>query len=171
LSVQPNYGGGPTEDRRAFLIASGAFTEETLDEAQADVDRGALILSEAESWLADACRTTSLNDTKGFLGVDDDELVRRIENGELVAVKIADRLRFPAWQFEVSNRPSKTLRGLPEIVAALATNGEGWRRDAIFMTNPKGSLVAEAEQSPVRWLRDGGSVEAVLSAIDSWGAW
>jgi hypothetical protein len=71
----------------------------------------------------------------------------------------------------VSNRPSKTLRGLPEIVAALATNGDGWRRDAIFMTSPKGSLVAEAERSPIEWLRDGGNVEAALSAIDSWDAW
>lgn len=159
------------EEQRAVLIASGAFTAETIDEAQANVDRGSLILSEAESWLAAACSTSPLDETKRFLGIDDDELVSRIEHGELIAVKMAGRLRFPRWQFEASNPPSKTLRGLPEIVAALASNGEGWRRDAIFMTSPKGSLVAEAARSPIDWLRGGGNVPAVLSAIRSWGAW
>lgn len=95
MAIRPVDRSTGQEERRSVLIASGAFSEEALNEAQASVERGSLILASAESWLAAARRTSSLDRTKRFLAIDDDTLVKRIENRELVAVKLADRLRFP----------------------------------------------------------------------------
>ncbi|RKR74746.1 hypothetical protein C8E83_1875 [Frondihabitans australicus] len=157
-------------ERRALLVAAGALTPEDFDEAQRRVERGDLHLRMAETWLDAACATASLDSTKGFLAINDDELVRRVDRGELVAVELAGRLRFPTWQFDAANRPSKVLKGLPDVIAALTMNGDGWRSDAAFMKSPKRSLRREGATAPVEWLRHGGDVAAVISSIESSGA-
>ncbi|RKR74759.1 hypothetical protein [Frondihabitans australicus] len=116
------------------------------------------------------CGTMSVDEMSGYLGVDDEELRRMVEEGQLPAVVIADRIRFPSWQCNIGSYV-KLLPGLPEVIAALTEDEAGWQIDAGFMSVPKASLFAEGRQTPVEWLRDGHSPERVVELIRDRDLW
>lgn len=67
-----------------------------------------------------------------------------------------DRL-YPAWQF---SDDARTIAGLPEVLAALATGRQdGWTA-ALWLLAPSEPL---AGQSAIDWLRTGGSVATVVT--------
>lgn len=87
-------------------------------------------------------------------------ITRRVESGELHAIRSDGVLRLPAWQF---TGDGQTVPGLRE---ALALVPETWgpRRLRLFMTTPEDSLDG---RSPVQWLRDGEDPRAVAGLMDA----
>ncbi|MFJ3393660.1 hypothetical protein [Leifsonia aquatica] len=159
--VQPNR---LTEAQKRYLIESGDFTAESLAETEADVDRGSLQLSVIQGWLTHLLDTSSLDETAGYLGMAEDQVIGLVEEGRLYATAVHGRLRFPHWQFDVS-KPGKVLPHLPEVIQAVRPD---WQSQSLaaFMATPQEDLVAEGRKTPTAWLRDGGDVQEVIDLIE-----
>lgn len=165
LAMRPIPSNSLTKQHEQFLIESGAYTAEELDAAAREADRGALRLRVAETWLSQLLATISLEDATGLLEWTEEDVQDAVSDGRLYAIEISDRLRFPAWQFNVGS-PEKLIPGLTEILDVV-TPRWSWQSVAAFMSTPQSSLVAEGRQTPVEWLRDGGDVNAVKQIIET----
>ena len=157
-----------TKQQELFLIASGDFTAEELSATQQDVAKGSLQLGVAEARLSLLCATLSLDHVMGFLGWEEDVVRDAISDDRLYAVAIADRLRFPAWQFNVGS-PTKLLPGLTDVIRAVEPRWE-WHSVSAFFATAQSSLVTEGRRTPAEWLRDGGDINAVIDLVqaDEW---
>jgi hypothetical protein len=163
-SVRPVEPNRLTKAQKRYLIQSGAFTEEGLAEAEASVDRGSLQLDVIRGWLIHLLDTNSLDETAGYLGMAEGEVVDLLEEGRLYAANVHGRFRFPNWQFDVS-KPGKVLPHLPEVIQAARPD---WHSQSLaaFMATPQEDLVAEGRKTPTAWLRDGGDVQDVIDLIE-----
>jgi hypothetical protein len=163
-SVRPVEPNRLTKAQKRYLIQSGDFTAESLAEAEASVDRGSLQLDVVQGWLAHLLDTSSLDEAAGFLGMEEDQVIRLVEEGRLYAATVHGRLRFPHWQFDVS-KPGKVLPHLPDVIRAVRPD---WHSQSLaaFMATPQGDLVAEGPKTPTAWLRDGGDVQDVIDLIE-----
>jgi hypothetical protein len=154
-----------TDQQERFLIESGTFTADELAETQAHVERGDLQLSSAEVFLSNLRATMSLEDVAGYLDLDEEAVRTAVAEGQLSAIEISGRLRFPAWQFNLGLH-EKLIPGLTEVIEAVTPRWD-WQSVAAFMATPQSSLVAEGRKTPVEWLRDGGSADAVREIVES----
>lgn len=155
----------PTEAR--YLIESGAFTPDQLAETQLRVERGSLQSGAIQAFLTDLRGTLSQEQVAGYLGSSDLEVRDAITDRRLYAVEIADRLRFPTWQFMLS-RGQKLIPGLPRLIDEFGDQRSG-QSVAAFMRTPQEDLVVEAPQTPTDWVRRGGDIETLCSLIASTG--
>lgn len=154
------------DDRKLLLADLASSLGMPIDREASAIDRGDLHLKIVRTWLNSVCATLSVDETKAFLQIDDEELVRRVASRHLVPVKLNGQLRFPDWQFDPRNSPMKTIRNLPDIFESLEADGAGWQSDAAFMATPQDSLRAVVATTPYQWLQAGGAVSAVLDLID-----
>jgi hypothetical protein len=166
-SMQPSDSSLSVEDRKLLLAGVASSLGLPVDREARAIGRGDLHLRSVTTWLKSVCATLSVDETKAFLQIDDEELVRRVASRHLVPIKLNGQLRFPEWQFDPRNPPMKTIRNLPEIFESLDTDGAGWQSDAAFMATPQDSLRAAVATTPSQWLLAGGAVSAVLDLIDS----
>jgi len=147
---------------RAFLVSSGAFTEQELAEADASVARGSLELSAMEWWLTAAAETSSLEDAAAFLHLTMDEIELAIREDRLMAVDIAGEWRVPIWQF--NTRPvGRTLPHLESIIPLL--RDWDWRTAGRFFATRQEDLLGYGRKTPASWLEDGGDAKQVRSLI------
>lgn len=170
-SMQPSDPALSADDRKLLLAGVASSLGMTIDREASAIGRGDLHLRIVRTWLNSVCATLSVDETKAFLHVDDEELVRRVASRHLVPIKVNGDLRFPDWQFDPRNPPMKTIRDLPEIFESLEANGAGWQSDAALMATPQDSLRAAIATTPSQWLRAGGAVSAVLNLIESRDTW
>jgi hypothetical protein len=162
---------GLSPEDAKYLIESGTFTATELTAAQAEVDRGGLERNAIEAFLAHLLATLSLDEAAGFLGKSEPEVRAAVGAGDLHAVTIAGRLRFPSWQFHL-NSPNKLLPGFDRhFLAALVARWPDWRSCASFMSTPQEDLVAEGRQTPTAWLGGGGDPEEVLEIVEAEDFW
>lgn len=164
LAMPPVSREGMSANQMAALTDSGATTEEDLDEAELAVAAGGLQYIALRAWLTGVCETLSVDEMCGYLRVDEEGLRQKVEAGQVAAVVIAGRIRFPGWQCN-SGSQAKLLPGLPEVLSALTEGDAGWRNDSSFMNAPKSALVAWGRQTPVEWLRDGHPAADVVTLI------
>jgi hypothetical protein len=162
LAMKPISKDRLTDNEVRFLVESGDFTANEWAETAAAVDRGSLQLRATEGWLLDLFATKSMEDVAGFLDWRKENVRSAVSDGNLYAVEISGRLRFPAWQFGV---PGKLLPGLPELIAVMAPR---WQPQSVagFMSTPQCSLVSEGRKTPAQWLRDGGDVTEVIRIVE-----
>lgn len=155
----------PSPSRREvdFLVSSGAFTPEKLDETRTRVTRGELPAGAATALLASLHRTMSSHDAGAFLGLTPDDLDELVEAGGLLAVEVAGQRRFPTWQFSLAS-PGKLLPHLGEVIALVAD--QDWRSVAALMTTPQPSMVTEGQHTPTEWFRSGGTVDVFEQLLD-----
>lgn len=165
-SMQPNDPSLSDEDRKLLLAGVASSLGMPIDREASAIGRGDLHLKIVTTWLKSVCATLSADETKAFLQIDNEELVRRVEIRQLIPIKLNGQLRFPEWQFDPRNPPMKTIRNLPEIFESLEADGAGWHSDAAFMSTPQDSLRAAVATTPCQWLQAGGAVSAVLDLID-----
>ncbi|MGN7191985.1 hypothetical protein [Curtobacterium sp. SAFR-003] len=166
-SMQPIDPSLSADDRERLLAGVASSLGMPIDQEASLIGRGELHLKIVTTWLRSVCATLSVDETKTFLQIDDEELVRRVESRHLVPIKLNGQLRFPEWQFDPRNPPMKTIRNLPEIFESLEADGAGWQSDAAFMATPQDSLRAAVATTPSQWLLAGGAVSAVLDLIDA----
>lgn len=164
-SMQPTSADRLTERERAYLIESGSFSKQQLSQSESKIDRGSLQLLTIQGWLLNLLDTLSLDEVGEFLNEDDDAIRREVTDGQLYAVEVTDRLRFPRWQFSLGS-PDKRLPGLASIIEATATRWD-WQSVAGFMSTPQPALTGKGSKTPVEWLRDGGDVSAVSEIVAS----
>lgn len=150
-----------------YLVSSGAFTPEGLDETKTLVARGALPAKVATALLASVHQTISTQDAQAFLGLTPADLCELVEVGGLLAVEVAGQQRFPSWQFSLGS-PGKLLPHLSEIIALVGD--QNWRSIAALMATPQSSMASEGHHTPIEWFRRGGSVDALeqLLEVRSW---
>jgi hypothetical protein len=170
LALRPvSRDGRLSKQQEKFLIESGDFTAEELEETKREVDRGSLQVGAVEAFLSHLCATMSLEDAAGFLGWDEEAVTAAVSEGRLYGVEISGRLRFPSWQFNLGS-PDKLLPGLAEVIKVV-TPRWGWHSVAGFMATPQEDLVAKGRKTPVAFLRDGGDVSEVRAIVESDDWW
>jgi hypothetical protein len=170
-SMQPSDPSLSADDRKLLLANVASSLGMPIHEEARTIGRGDLHLKIVRTWLNSVCATLSVDETKAFLQIDDEELIRRVASRHLIPIKLNGDLRFPEWQFDPRNPLMKTIRDLPEIFECLEADGAGWQSDAAFMATPQNSLRAAIATTPSQWLRAGGAVSAVLNLIDSRDIW
>jgi hypothetical protein len=165
-AMKPIQKDGLTEEQKQYLIEAGDFSPEELGRAISQVNRGSLKVGAAEAFLARLYETVSLEDISEYLEWDEEAIRRAVAEGELLAVEIAGRLRFPAWQL---SRPQPEGL-LPELKSLLesASRRWDWLGLTAFMSTPQEELVIKGRQTPAEFLRRGGSINEVRSIIESW---
>jgi hypothetical protein len=164
-TLTPVRGSGLSQQQEDYLIESGTFTPEGLAATKKDIARGGLQLSEAQAWLSHLCATLSLPSAAAFLTRSEKAVTTAVSEGRLYAVEYSGRLRFPDWQFDVT-QIGKVLPHLPQLIELLAPR---WGPQSIagFMSTRQSGLLAEGRKTPTSWLRDGGRFEAVSSIVES----
>jgi hypothetical protein len=163
LSDEPPLSGAEAD----VLIASGAFTRETLADISDRVRRGSLSAVAASTLVSHVHSSMSNDDVRGFLDLSPAELDRAVEARNLYAIEVGGMRRFPMWQFSVSS-PGKLLPHLAEIIELVGTMN--WISVAGLMSTTQSEMESFGAQSPVEWFRQGGEIgalEAVL-ARKSW---
>lgn len=118
-SMQPNDSSLPNEDRKLLLAGVASSLEMPIDREASAIGRGDLHLKIVRTWLNSVCATLFVDETKAFIQIDDEELMRRGESRHLVPIKLNGQLRFLEWQFGARNPPMKTIRNLPEFFESL----------------------------------------------------
>ena len=146
---------------RAF-IESGKFTSKEWAEISVSVDRDSLQSSESEDWVLNIFDTMSTEDAASHLEWDEDFVQVAVTAGQLYAVEVSGRLRFPLWQFKAGS-PTTLLHRLPELIKAL--NQRQWQSAVGLMRAPHRSLVAKGQRTPSQWLRDGGDIDDVIRIV------
>jgi len=169
LAMKPVSPSELTKQQEAFLIDSGEFTSQELASTQRNVAKGSLQLGAAEAWLSLLCATLSLKQVSGFLGWGEDAVRAAVSEGRLYGVRIAGRLRLPAWQFNIGS-PEKLIPRLAEVIEAVSPRWE-WHSVSAFMNTPQRDLVSEGRKTPVEWLRDGGDTDELKQIIESDDWW
>lgn len=145
---------------RSFLLENTELTAEDLtpQARAASRDRSAMDRAVAE----EQTRASSLmtGEVAELLGRHDASIRRSKAAGDLYALPASGgrASRFPAWQFGAQ----RVLPGLCDIIPAFPryTHPLSIQR---FMTAPHEEL---DEQTPVQWLLEDGSVEAVVVLVD-----
>ena len=146
---------------RAY-IESGKFNSKEWAEISVSVDRDSLRLSESEDWVMNIFDTMSIEDAASHLEWDEDFIQVAVTAGQLYAVEVSGRLRFPLWQFDAGS-PVTLLHRLPELIKAL--NQRQWQSAVGLMRTPHRSLVAKVQTTPTQWLRNGGDIDDVIRIV------
>lgn len=149
--------------------ASDSATGQELGTILGAVEKGSLQVGAAEAFLAHLATTLSLEDTAAFLGWDEDRVRASVSENRLYAVEFSGRLRFPSWQFALT-QPDKLLPGLANLIQVL-TRRWGWASIAGFMSTPQADLVSTGRQTPTEWLLRGGSVDKVVDIVETSDLW
>ncbi len=132
-SMQPADPSLSADDWKLLLEGVASSLGIPIREEARTIGGGDLHLKIVKTWLNSVCATLSVDETKAFLQIDDEELIRRVASRHLIPIKLNEELRFPDWQFDPRNPPTKTIRNLPEIFESLEADGAGWQSDAAFM--------------------------------------
>ncbi|MEU4014833.1 hypothetical protein AB0E56_06145 [Microbacterium sp. NPDC028030] len=155
----------PTKAEVEYLLSSGAFTPTQVSRISDRVVRGSLTIEGAESFLSALHATWPVEQVASYLDKPADHVLRAVDERELYAVTIAQRLRFPVFQFNIGH-PEPLIPHLRELVEAVGTQ-RNWISTAAFMATRQASLVAVAMQTPRDWLLDGGSFDDIQQILDS----
>jgi hypothetical protein len=157
-----------TEAEVGYLLSSGAFTPTQVSRISHTVARGALTLIGAESFLSALRRTWPIEQVASYLDKSTDDIVSAVDQRKLYAVEIAQRLRFPVFQFNIGH-PNPLIPHLPELIETISPQWS-WISTAASMETRQASLVAVPSQTPRAWLLDGGSFDDVKQIIDPAGS-
>lgn len=141
-----------------FLIRSGSFTAEKLQETSARLARGELQSNVVSTLLSSLNDSLSADDVEGFLELSATELDELIAAGGIYSVEVAGRRRFPSWQFSLSSQ-GKLLPHLAEIIGLV--KDDHWISVSGMMHTPQANMVTRGRQTPVEWFRSGGGIEAL----------
>lgn len=156
------------EDRR-YLVESGTYTAAQLDAAEREIDEGGFQLGILSTWIAEMRDTLSLASVAAFLDRSEEDVRQNIADRKLYAVEIADRLRFPAWQFSLSS-PGKLLPHLEELIPFLEKRWD-WISVSRFFATRQEDLVEEGKMTPAAWLIDGHAPDEVISLVEHEVMW
>lgn len=141
-----------------YLVRSGSFTAEKLEDTADRLARGELQLAVVSTLLSSLHDSLSADDVRGFLKVSATELDDQVAAGLIYEVEVAGRRRFPSWQFSLSS-PGKLLPHLPEIIALV--KDDHWISVSGMMHTPQTTMVTRGRHTPVEWFRSGGGIEAL----------
>jgi len=97
-----------------------------------------------------------------ILSVDRSRVSQRVSDRSLFFLEIADERYYPTWQFD----GNKTVRGLKEVLAALALTDHPVTVDHWFQTPSVDLLIDNEPVSPLDWLRGGGDVQTAVNLLD-----
>ncbi|MCU1418448.1 MAG: DNA-binding protein [Schumannella sp.] len=120
----------------------------------------------AEQSARDAARFISTEEAADLLGIDASRVRHRRRAGDLIAHKTGRDLRFPLWQFMVTDAGNAPLPGLNRIAASTGSAIHPAELAGI-MTTPQPRLsVAGVPRTPHDWLASGGAPEPVLELLE-----
>lgn len=172
-------GSSLSTDRAAYLVESGTYTADELDAAEEAIADGALREMELKTQLATVSSSLSAAEVAELLQIDASSVRHRRAKKLLYSFLIGTKRRYPSWQF-VTNED----RTLPHLSVLVKSFPEDMHPATVqgFMINPKDSLYVDAGQgtpsdetataaprmSPVQWLAEGGSVQAVLDILETY---
>jgi len=152
-----------TPESRDYLIKSGSMSAEDLDATLAAVERGGSAIMLVRSFLKFVSHTLTLDEAIGLLDISEGEARQALADRTLYAFEVHGRLRFPLWQFDIGE-PDRRLRGLADVIRAIPEDMH-WLSVEGLMASPREDLYAVGRQTPVEWLRNGGSIDAVLELV------
>jgi len=148
-----------------YLLESGTFTAEEIARIGQRVASGSLALQGAESFLVDLRATWSIEQAAEHLDMFPGVIKAAVVEGQILAVEIGQKLRFPTFQFNIG-RPEPLIPHLSELIDT-ARGRWDWISTAALMRTRQSSLIAAAKQAPRDWLIDGGSFDQVGNIIES----
>lgn len=158
-------GGGLTADEARFLVESGEFTEDELEETEAEVARGDLASEERATRLGAIARTISAAEVAERLHLDDSSIRARQGKGALYAFLSGRKRRYPLWQFV--DGADLVVPGLAAVTRVFPRE---WHPATVegFMKTPQDSLRIEGKKvTPPEWLLSGGDPQAVVGILES----
>ncbi|QCQ17186.1 hypothetical protein [Microbacterium sp. RG1] len=155
----------PTEAEVQFLLSSSALTPAEISRISDRVARYILVLEGADSFLSALHVTWSLEQVSSYLGKPHADILAAVDQRRLYAVKIAQRMRFPVFQFAIGH-PEPLMPHLPEVIEA-AGETTNWASVVAFMETRRAELVAVAAQTPRAWLLDGGRFDEVEQLLNA----
>lgn len=152
-----------TPDEEAVLIDGQTITRESLERAQAAVNRGELDAEQRRSRQPGLVATMSSLEVEDWLEIGSAKRGWMLSVGELFAFVADDELRYPTWQFcDDDEQPI-----VPHL-SRLAPAFDGMHPASIlrFMTTPRDRLTLEGEPvSPIDWLLHDGEVRVLVEML------
>lgn len=174
LAARRPRGTGMTADRAKRLVESGTYTEEQIARAEANIAEGSLARRIRETRLSTIHDSLSTNEAAERLGIEATSVRQRTSKKLLYSFLSGKNRRYPNWQFMSGNQG--VLPHLASLVAEIPSD----LHPAVvrgFMTTPKESLYFNAPSesgadkpyvTPAEWLAEGGSLDRVLSILDTY---
>jgi hypothetical protein len=159
---------GPSADREAYLIESGAYTPHQLAWAKAAIEHGALSETELRTRQKDLDGTETVSDVAARLEIENAAIDECVTRGELLAYMEDGVLRFPKWQFaEAGSAAGTTVTHLAELIAA--TRELHPSTISAIMSNRQDELRIKGERvTPVQWLARGCAVQDVIDIFEAY---
>lgn len=141
-------------DEEQATLRAGNFDLSPLEAA--DDPAGDPVARSAARFAALLADSSDVSEVAAQLAVTPARIRQRASERSLYALREADELRFPRWQFDINGQP---IRGLARVVAALPADLHpvaSWR----FLTEPIADLEVDGVPvSPLTWLESGGGPE------------
>lgn len=163
---QPDRGALSAE-QAAFLISSGAFTEQGLAEVQACVARGELAAHERRTAQNAIAQSLAAEDVAALLHIDVSEVEQRRTGRELFAFVFEGACRYPTWQF--TGDPGQPV--LPHMAAVVDAFPASMHPATVlgFMSTPQRSALRDGQRVtlPV-WLLAGGDPQVLRDILDAY---
>lgn len=148
-------------------MSSGALSAQELADAQACVARGELDELEhqtAQHALDQALRT---EEVATRLGIDTDEVERRLREQTLFAFTSNDQRHYPKWQF-TADADQPVLSGLAEVVDAIPAGMLGATILGFMTMTQDETRINGVSVTPRTWLLSGGDPQVVRSLSESY---
>jgi len=164
LTTRQSRGGALSDEQADFLVESGTFTAERLEQVEGRVARGDLADLERRTRLAAVIDSVSAAEVALRLGIDASRVRHRQSKGGLYAFMVGGKRRYPMWQF-TDDPKQPVLPGLPALVEAFP---EDMHPASIehFMETPQEDLVVEGRGvTPPEWLQLGGGPQSVVDIL------
>ena len=166
LTKRQPRGGALSGAQVAFLIESGAFTEQEFADTEASLARGDLAELERKTRLGAITDSLSVAEVAQVLSIDAARVRRRQAKGDLYAFVAGGRRRYPLWQF-TSDPARPVLPGLAALVQGLPADMHPASVQG-FMTTPQEDLRVDGiGMKPVDWLLRGGDPQALVEILES----
>ena len=163
-------GSGLTAERARYLVESGTYTQQQIEDAERRIASGELTRRVQQTRVEAVSDSFSAAEVAAMLGREESTVRQRQGKGLLYSFVIGRARRYPSWQL-VDGQP---LPNLPALVAAFP---EDMSHVTVrgFMTSPKSSLRRDEGQgnsdrplSPAEWLAEGGDVQTVLDVLETY---
>ncbi|WAC50503.1 hypothetical protein [Frigoribacterium sp. SL97] len=166
LKAPPARVSSMTESQAAFLVSSGAMTEEQLEESEASVARGELSALERRTRLEAVAGSLSSAEVAARLDRDASSIRHRVVAGTLYSFLVGTKRRFPAWQF-TDDAKQPVLPGLPALVAAIPEEMHASSVQGFMTTRQEDLRIEDTQVTPAEWLQLGKPVQEVVDILDS----
>ncbi|SMQ58219.1 hypothetical protein SAMN06295909_0124 [Plantibacter sp. VKM Ac-1784] len=167
MTTEPESGRDePSPETVAFLIESGAFTEESWARVVAAVARGDLAARERKSAQRALESTITPAMASARLGVDAAEVERMRSTGNLYAFCSEGRWRYPYWQF-TGDRRQPLLPHLAFLIASIPVDMHPATVLGFMETPQRSARIDGKRVTPGEWLLSGGDPQVLRDIFDA----